>query len=328
MSSTDSFIEWEKTLSQINENNFDEIALNMFRFQAAHNELYRAYLSHLKVDSKDIQLINQIPFLPIRFFKSCTIKTGQWLSQRIYQSSGTTETIRSSHHLWDETFYLQHAAVTFERQFGSLQGYHVLALLPSYDTGYSSLVAMARYFVARSGSENSGFFLHDFDRLIALFNTLRNSGRKILLLGVSHALLDLAEKGPFQFPEIMVMETGGMKGRKVEITREELHQKIKVGLGVNRIYSEYGMTELCSQAYSKANGLFQCAPTMKVIIKEITDPFLVSATTGIINVIDLANFHSCGFIETQDLGRVTDRGFEVLGRADNSEARGCNLLIV
>lgn len=312
---------------QINENNFDEIAWRLFRFQAGNNEVYQTYLSHLKVNLNKIQTIHQIPFLPIRFFKSHTIKTGEWRSQRVYQSSGTTETVRSSHHLWDESFYLQHASITFESQFGSLQGYHVLALLPNYDTGHSSLVAMARHFVARSGSESSGFFLNDLDSLIALIRTLKNSDRKILLLGVSHALLDLVEKGPFSFPYLTVMETGGMKGRKEEITREELHQRLKDGLGVHQICSEYGMTELCSQAYSKANGIFECAPTMKVIIKEIADPFSISSNTGIINVIDLANFHSCAFIETQDLGRVTDQGFVVLGRADNSEARGCNLLI-
>ena len=321
------FIEFEKELSQINENNFDEIAWRHFQFQASHNEVYSTYLKHLKVDPQIVKSLEKIPFLPIRFFKSNEVKTSQWPTQRTFQSSGTTESVRSTHHLWDESLYLQHSANTFEKFFGPLSRFHVLALLPYYDTGQSSLIAMTRHFVAKSGSEYSGFFLSDTQRLIDLIHRLKSSERKVLLLGVSHALLDFAEQGPFFFDNLLVMETGGMKGRKEEITRAELHDKIQLGLGVQAVCSEYGMTELCSQAYSTSKGIFQCASSMKVIIKEINDPFSVSKSTGLINVIDLANFHSCSFIETQDLGRVTAEGFEVLGRVDNSEARGCNLML-
>jgi hypothetical protein len=321
------FIRFEKELLQINENNFDDIAWRLFQFQATHNDVYGTYLSHLNVDPKKIHSLAEIPFLPIRFFKGHEVKTGLWLTQRTFQSSGTTEAIRSTHYLWDESFYLNHAASSFEKLFGPLNQYHILALLPFYDTGQSSLVAMARYFVAKSQSAHSGFFLSDTQSLLDLLLKLKTDSKKVLLLGVSHALLDLAEQGPFSFENILVMETGGMKGRKEEITRAELHDRIQRGLGVESVYSEYGMTELLSQAYSRAKGIFQCTPSMKVIIKEINDPFSVSKSTGLINIIDLANFHSCCFIETQDLGRVTPEGFEVLGRVDNSEARGCNLML-
>lgn len=321
------FIEFEKLLPQINENNFDEIAWRLFHFQASQNEVYSAYLKHLKIDIKALKSLDQIPFLPISFFKSHIIKTGQWPTQRLFKSSGTTESIRSAHHLWDETFYLQQAQLCFERFFGSLFDFHIIALLPFYDTIHSSLVAMVRYFLLKSDSEYSAFLMSDIDRIVGLLDKLKVSNKKILLLGVSHALLDLAEAGPFDFKEVIVMETGGMKGRRRELTRAELHEKIKKGLGVKEVCSEYGMAELSSQAYSKADGIFECSQAMRVFIKEVNDPFSVASSTGIINVVDLANFHSCCFIETQDLGRKSGNGFEVLGRADNSEARGCNLLM-
>ncbi len=321
------FVEFEKELSQINENNFDEIAWRLFHFQARHNPVYSSYLNHVKIDPDKIKSLEEIPFLPIRFFKNHEIKTGDWSTQRTYKSSGTTESIRSFHHLWDEPFYLNHAASTFEKFFGSLKQFHILALLPSYDTGHSSLVAMARYFIAQSGSDDSGFYFSETTKLIELIDRLKYSDKRTILFGVSHSLLDLAGQGPYSFNNLLVIETGGMKGKKEELTRMDLHKKIKLGIGTLQVCSEYGMTELCSQAYSKAEGVFQCAPTMKVLIKEINDPFSITDATGIINVIDLANFHSCCFIETQDLGRVTENGFEVLGRADNSEARGCNLMI-
>jgi hypothetical protein len=335
-----SFIGYERKLLQINENKFDEIAWLLFHFQSRHNPIYSNYLERLKIKKETLRSLDQIPCLPIQFFKNHSIKTGDWPTQRLYKSSGTTQTTRSGHHLWDESFYLQHAATTFEHFYGPLDQFHVLALLPTYDTGQSSLVAMAKHFIKRSQSEHSGFFLSDHEKLIQIIEKLSgetsggegqtsipNPKKRILLLGVSHALLDLADLGPFNFPNLVVMETGGMKGRKEELTRAELHTRLKVDLGVSSICSEYGMTELCSQAYSLAEGTFQCAPTMRVIIKEVSDPFSLARSAGIINVIDLANFHSCAFIETQDLGRVTANGFEVLGRTDNSEARGCNLLV-
>jgi hypothetical protein len=321
------FLNLQKQVLQINENNFDEIAWQIFKFQAEHNRVYRDYLKALQFDPSGISKLEEIPFLPIQLFKTHTVKTGNWPTQRIYKSSGTTQETRSMHHLWDEEFYLIHAAKTFEHFFGAISNYHVLCLLPSYDTVYSSLVAMARYFVAKSGSLQSGFFLENLESIPSKIQSLANSNRKILLIGVSHALLDLAEKGPFSFGDTLVMETGGMKGRKQEITRAELHQQLKDGLGKNQIISEYGMTELLSQAYSQQKGIFEYSDSMRVIIKEISDPFKAARSTGIINIIDLANLHSCSFIETQDLGRVTENGFEVLGRVDNSEVRGCNLLL-
>ena len=322
-----SFIEFEKMLSQINENNFDEIAWQIFHFQAKNNEIYSQYLNLLGVNKRNLKSLSQIPFLPIRFFKDKEVKSGKWFTQQPYKSSGTSEANKSSHHLWDENFYLEHAARTFQQSFGTLDQFHVLALLPFYDVGHSSLISMTRHFIKRSKSEYSGFFLNENKKLIDTIGKLQSANKKILLLGVTHALLDLLESGPFEFPNLMVMETGGMKGRREEIIRSELHEIIKKGFGVKAILSEYGMTELCSQAYSKQDGIFQCAPSMRVMIKEVTDPFSIAQSTGVINVIDLANFHSCSFIETQDLGRVTEAGFEVLGRVDNSEARGCNLLI-
>jgi hypothetical protein len=321
------FLNLQKQVLQINENNFDEIAWQIFKFQAQHNPVYRDYLNALQFDSSAITKVEEVPFLPIQFFKSHTVKTGNWPTQRIYKSSGTTQENRSMHHLWDEEFYLEHASKTFEHVFGPISHFHVLCLLPSYDTTFSSLVAMAKYFVAKSGSSQSGFFLENLDSILPKIQSLSGTGRDILLLGVSHALFDLAEKGPFSFGDVLIMETGGMKGRKQEITRAELHQQLKRGLGANQIISEYGMTELLSQAYSKQEGIFEYSDSMRVIIKEISDPFKTASSTGIINIIDLANLHSCSFIETQDLGRVTENGFEVLGRVDNSEARGCNLLL-
>jgi hypothetical protein len=321
------FLQFQKQVLQINENNFDEIAWRIFQFQAEHNVLYNEYLSRLKFKHGSIKNLEAIPFLPIRFFKTHTVKTGNWITQRVYKSSGTTQQTRSQHHLQDEDFYLQNSVRIFEHFFGSLQNFHVLCLLPSYDTAYSSLVAMARHFVARSGSPESGFFLENTELIPAKIQSLESSERRVLLLGVTHALINLAEKGPFNFGNILVMETGGMKGQKAEITRTELHQILQDGLGAKQIVSEYGMTELLSQAYTTAGCAFQCPQSMKVIIKEINDPFKCTDSTGIINLIDLANLHSCSFIETQDLGRVTENGFEVLGRVDNSEMRGCNLLL-
>jgi hypothetical protein len=321
------FLKLQKQVLQINENNFDEIAWLVFRFQSQNNDVYRQYLEALDFNPNNTGSLEEIPFLPIQFFKTHTVKTGSWHTQRLYKSSGTTQANRSIHHLWDENFYLNHATSTFEQFFGALNTFHVLCLLPAYDTQYSSLVAMARHFVAKSGSAESGFFLENQNAIPSKIKSLESSGRRILLIGVTHALLDLVEKGPFSLGNSIVMETGGMKGRKQEITRQELHGLLKRGLGATQIVSEYGMTELLSQGYSIEEGIFKHPQAMKVIIKEINDPFKATKGTGTINVIDLANLHSCSFIETQDLGRVTKNGFEVLGRVDNSEARGCNLLL-
>lgn len=269
--------------------------------------------------------------MPISFFKKHVIKTGAWEEQTIFRSSGTTGSLTSSHYIRDLSFYLQHAERCFEHFFGPLAGYHFLSLLPSYlERKDSSLVIMMDYFISRSGSPYSGFYLNNIEKLLKDLETLRKGKGKAVLFGVTFALLELAEKYAPDLGHCMVFETGGMKGRRPEMTRAELHTSLRKGLNVSEVYSEYGMTELQSQAYSNGKGRFLTPPWAKVIGRDITDPFrkgLQNETAGI-NVIDLANWHSVAFIETEDLGKVhQDGSFEILGRLDNSDVRGCNLLI-
>lgn len=308
---------------------FEEIALKLFQFQAANNPVYSQYLTYIGVAPGNVTTFDQIPFLPIGLFKTQTVVTGQWTPELVFLSSATTGQVQSRHAIPSLEFYVGHAQRIFEESFGSLKQFHVLCLLPSYleRTG-SSLVVMADHFIKQSQSPISGFFLNDLDRLISQLEASRD-GRKVLLLGVSFALLDLAEKYDVDLSHCMVMETGGMKGRRQEITREELHQVLCKNLNVQVVHSEYGMTEILSQAYSSSNGLFKCPKSLRIVLKEVNDPFSKEeCATGVINVIDLANTHSCAFIETRDLGRADQQGhFEVLGRIDNSEIRGCNLLV-
>lgn len=308
---------------------FHEIALRLFRFQAEHNPIYRQYLTYIGVAAREITEVHRIPFLPISLFKTQEVRTGDWKPEVIFTSSGTTGQAVSRHAIPSRHHYLQHSQRIFESFYGPLRDYHVLCLLPSYleRTG-SSLVAMADHFIRESNSAESGFFLHDLERLSQKLVALEGS-RKVLLLGVTFALLDLAEDHPVDLSHCLVMETGGMKGRRPEITREELHAILKDALHVNMVHSEYGMTELLSQAYSPGEGVFRCPASMRVVLKEVNDPFSArNLTSGLINVIDLANAHSCAFVETQDLGRWREGGhFEVLGRIDASDARGCNLLV-
>ena len=317
------FATFEKQLAQINENNFDEIAWALWHFQATHNPVYNRYLSLLGVDIQSLTNWSDVPFLPIECFKSLEIKTGHWPTQTVFRSSGTTQAQRSSHHLWDEQFYQHQTWQTFQGA-GFTPPFHLIAFLPNYPPGHS-LATMVHYFMHRSGSAYSGFY-HSEKDILKILNHLSSDSTPTLLWGVSFALMDLAAMGPFQFPNLKVLETGGMKGRRKEITRAELHTYLRKGLGCGPILSEYGMAELCSQAYSLGEGIFTPAPTMKMLVKEVNDPFAQAKGTGVLNIIDLANFHSCAFIETRDLGRVVSEGFEILGRVDNSEARGCNLL--
>ena len=257
------------------------------------------------------------------------VKTGDWAQELSFSSSGTTGQQVSHHAIPSLTFYVQHSQTIFEAFFGRLNQFHVLCLLPSYlERKGSSLVAMADHFIKESKSSYSGFYLNNLDELVIILDKLRGD-RKVLLLGVSFALLELAERYDLDLRHCMVMETGGMKGRRIEMTRQELHGILSSKLHVDTIYSEYGMTELLSQAYSAKGGLFQCPPSMRVILREINDPFSAEIpASGIINVIDLANSHSCAFIETRDLGRCHENGhFEILGRVDNSDIRGCNLMV-
>ena len=316
-------------LYPINDKSFEEIALNLFRLQATENKVYQKYITYLGVDIERVDAIHHIPFLPISFFKSQSVVSGVWKPELVFASSGTTGQEVSHHSIPSLPFYLHHSQKIFEDIFGPLDQFHVLCLLPSYleRTG-SSLVAMANHFVKESKSLSSGFYLKDLDRLVAQLEALKGD-KKVLLLGVSFALLDLAEQFEVDLSHCVVMETGGMKGRRQEITRQELHEILCSNMNVGKVYSEYGMTELLSQAYSFGHGLFRCPPSMRVVLREVNDPrSRESLSAGAINVIDLANFHSCAFIETQDLGRIHQDGhFEVLGRMDNSDLRGCNLMV-
>lgn len=314
----------------VNEKNFEDIALRLFRFQAKNNPVYHRYLQYLKCPIEEITSIQKIPFLPISFFKTHEVKTGDWLPQVEFISSGTTGMVTSRHAVNDLSYYLSLSENIFKRFYGPPDQFHFLALLPSYleRTG-SSLIAMMDHLINQSNSPYSGFYLHNHADLVNKLNTLKGADRKVVLWGVSFALLELAEAYELDMHDCIVLETGGMKGRRKEWIREELHLFLSKRFNIPAVHSEYGMTELMSQAYSKGGGYYQCPPWMKLLIRDINDPFLVvESKVGGVNVIDLANFHSCAFIETQDLGRIDQNGsFEVLGRIDNSDVRGCNLLV-
>lgn len=327
----DTIKSFELLLHQVNAQTFDEIALRLFRFQAQNNPVYGNFLRALRLDPAMVSNVNAIPFLPIRFFKEHILKTGEWKEEVFFESSGTTGIQTSRHALFSVQEYCMHAQRVFEQAFGSLQQYHFLALLPSYlERGQSSLVAMIHHFIQQSGSEFSGFYLHNREQLVEDVNRLKNNGKKVIVWGVTYALLDIAEKFAPNWHGVLVFETGGMKGRRKEITREAMHETLKNRFNIDKVYSEYGMTELLSQAYSKGGSLFYPASSMKVLIREITDPLRkgLQHETGGINVIDLANYRTIAFIETEDLGKIGENGhFEVLGRSDNSDVRGCNLLV-
>jgi len=319
---------FQNSLSKISESSFDNHAIELFRYQARYNSIYKEYLNSLSINPVNIKEVSQIPFLPIEFFKSHTIKTNEWKSQIVFESSGTTQIISSKHHIQDVEFYHLHAKHLFESSFGTLSGKTILALLPSYlERQGSSLVNMVDSFIQTSQSAKSGFYLYNMEELVQLLTNSQNDD--VYLFGVSFALLDLATQYNLKLGHVTIIETGGMKGRREEIIKEELYDLLRQKLGVQNIYSEYGMTELLSQAYGK-NGKFSNPNSMKVIIRDINDPYAILAwgKTGGINIIDLANAHSCAFIETKDLGRINADGtFEVLGRFDNSDLRGCNLLV-
>jgi phenylacetate-coenzyme A ligase PaaK-like adenylate-forming protein len=312
-------------------NSFNEITLQVFQYQAQHCAVYKAFITGLKLNPKDVKSVNEIPFLPVEFFKSHNIKTSNDNVEVVFTSSGTTGMITSSHYVTDVSWYEESFRRAFALFYGDIKDYTVLALLPSYlERKGSSLIYMTQDLITQSGNANSGFFLYNHEELNQVLELQKQAGKPTLLIGVTFALLDFIDAYQIDFPELVVMETGGMKGRRKEMIREELHSALCAGFGVEAIHSEYGMTELLSQAYSKGEGLFNCPPWMKVITRDINDPFtLISASkTGGINIIDLANVNSCSFIATQDLGKVyADGSFEVLGRFDNSDIRGCNLLV-
>jgi len=311
---------------------FEKITLKVFRQQYDNNIVYHDFCDLLKKDKQNVKTIKDIPFLPIQFFKTNTIVSNQDAVQATFTSSGTTGTVTSSHHVTDLNYYEQSFRQAFSRFYGNIEDYTILALLPSYlEREGSSLIYMVRDLIEGSSNPDSGFYLHNYDELITKLTQLDKSGENVLLIGVTYALLDLIEKQPFQLNNTIIMETGGMKGKRKEMIREELHNTLCSGFEVNEIHSEYGMTELLSQAYSLGNGIFECPPWMDILVRDAEDAlsYVDYDKTGGINVIDLANINSCPFIATQDLGKkYSNQTFEVLGRFDNSDVRGCNLMVL
>ena len=310
---------------------FHKTAMKVFRFQFQHNQVYQKYCLLLKKSPDNVKHLTEIPFLPIEFFKSKDILSSIDPIQTTFTSSGTTGMITSKHHVADLGFYEASFRSAFSKFYGNIEDYAVLALLPSYlEREGSSLIYMAKDFIEGSNHPDSGFYLHNYNELAQKLVELDNSGQNVLLIGVTYALLDLIELQKFQLKNTIIMETGGMKGKRKEMIREELHTILAEGFGVEKIHSEYGMTELLSQAYSFGDGIFECPPWMDILIRDTEDPLTIieDGKTGGINVIDLANINSCSFIATQDLGKkYPDYSFEVLGRFDNSDIRGCNLMV-
>ncbi|MFY7743320.1 MAG: acyl transferase [Flavobacterium sp.] len=311
---------------------FEKITLKVFRHQFENNKVYQDFCLLLKKDKSNVKTINDIPFLPIQFFKSHEIISSTNPIQETFTSSGTTGSITSKHLVTNTTLYEQSFRNAFSQFYGNIEDYVILALLPSYlEREGSSLIYMVNDLIEGTNHPKSGFYLNNYDDLIHTLIELDSSGQNVLLIGVTYALLDMVEKQSFQLKNTIVMETGGMKGKRKEIIREELHGILCKGFGVPSIHSEYGMTELLSQAYSLGNGFFECPPWMSVLIRDTEDAltYVDNGKTGGINVIDLANINSCSFIATQDLGKkYPNHSFEVLGRFDASDIRGCNLMVV
>lgn len=314
------------------EEEFNSLALRVFNFQFENNKVYRSFCDLLYKHPSDIKTVEDIPFLPIEFFKNKSVVATAKEPEVTFTSSGTTGATTSKHKVTDISIYEKSYLKGFEYFYKDIKDYVVLALLPSYlEREGSSLIYMVDDLIQKSNRVESGFYLNNIEDLKHQLLTLDNAGQKVLLIGVSFALLDLIETHQFNLSHTIVMETGGMKGRRKELIRAELHQELKKGFGVTEVHSEYGMTELLSQAYSKGNGVFNCPPWMKVLTRDTEDPLSIqkSGKTGGLNIIDLANINSCSFIATQDLGRkLNETQFEVIGRFDNSDIRGCNLMVL
>ncbi len=311
---------------------FEKITLKVFRHQYDNNLVYQQFCNFLKKDKTNVKSLTEIPFLPIQFFKSHNVLSSSEPIQQTFTSSGTTGMQTSKHLVTDVSWYEMSYCLGFSEFYGNIEDYCVLALLPSYlEREGSSLIYMVEDLIQSSNHEDSGFYLNNYDELISKLIELDDSGQNVILIGVTYALLDLIEKQKFQLKNTIIMETGGMKGKRKEMIREELHSILCNGFGVSKIHSEYGMTELLSQAYSLGDGIFECPPWMQILIRDTEDAltYVSEGKTGGINVIDLANINSCSFIATQDLGKkYPNHSFEVLGRFDNSDIRGCNLMIV
>jgi hypothetical protein len=333
LSYTDQFVSHSP---DFNNSRFKDHALELFRYQYGSNQVYRQFVDTLGVMPENVSDIRQIPFLPIRFFKSHRVVTGSAPSKLTFISSGTSGAGDSRHYVTDPDLYNQSLLAGFVRNYGALEDWCILALLPSYlERGGSSLVHMADLWIRGTGHPDSGFYLHDHDRLHETLMRLESAGQKTLLLGVTYALLDFSERFPGKLQHVVVMETGGMKGRRREMVRAEVHECLKQRWGLDAVHSEYGMTELLSQAYAQKEGFFHCPPWMQVLLRAEDDPLertghpVGKPVTGLVDVIDLANRNSCAFISTDDIGRLYPDGrFEILGRMDNSDLRGCSLMAV
>lgn len=311
--------------------NFQDLALEIFNFQYLNNEVYRQYVDYIGVAPASVKRLTQIPFLPIEFFKSRKVIIDNGRESIIFRSSGTTGQIQSKHYVVSEALYQNSFMRGFNHFYGDISNYCILALLPGYlERQGSSLVYMVEHLMQHSKHPDNGFYLYEHETLAEKLKELIINKQKFLLIGVSYALIDFANAFPMDLSGGIIMETGGMKGTRKEMLKTELHDYLKTAFHVSHIHSEYGMTELLSQAYSKGEGVFNAPAWMKILIRDTYDPFnyLQNEKSGGINVIDLANLYSCSFIETKDLGRVKQNGqFEVLGRFDNSDVRGCNLLV-
>jgi len=322
----------EKRIFSIhNARSFNELAIDIFQFQYKNNQVYKRFVDLLGVNPSNIRNYSEIPFIPIEFFKDQKVVNGEFEPETIFISSGTSGQTSSRHYIKSLDLYERSFVTHFKQQFGAPEDYILLALLPSYlEREGSSLVYMAEKLIGLTNDPLSGFYLHDYAQLAQVLKKLKGTSKKVLLIGVTYALMDLAASYPMHFPELIVMETGGMKGRRKELLRTEMHAILKKAFGIENVCSEYGMTELLSQAYSHKNGIFECPAWMKILIRDMNDPMtlLENGKTGGINIIDLANLYSCSFIATKDLGNKTDNmQFEMLGRYDNSDVRGCNLMI-
>ena len=323
----------KEEIFQINsKKEFEKITLKVFRYQYDHNLVYQQFCNLLHKDKSNVKTLTEIPFLPIQFFKSHRVLSSTSSVQQTFTSSGTTGMITSQHLVTDTSWYEESYQKAFAQFYGDIEGYVVLALLPSYlERQGSSLIYMVSDLIERSNHIESGFYLHNYEALAAKLIELDSSGQNVILIGVTYALLDIIEVQKFELKNTIIMETGGMKGKRKEMIREELHQLLCQGFGVSNIHSEYGMTELLSQAYSLGNGVCEWPNWMLSLIRDTEDAlaYVETSKTGGINVIDLANYNSCSFIATQDLGKkYPNNSFEVLGRFDHSDIRGCNLMVI
>lgn len=317
---------------------FEALCLLVFDYQYNNNPIYQAYCQALGRNPENVKSLQRIPFLPIRFFKTHAVVSGVFEPEAVFESSGTTGSIPSRHAIKSLSLYEDSFLKCFQHFFGNTASLCIIGLLPSYlERGNSSLVYMTEQLIRLSGHPKSGFYLYDFEKLSLLLKELEQLQQPTLLLGVSYALLDFSNQFPIPLQHTIVMETGGMKGRQKELSRTELHEQLKKNFQTDAICSEYGMTELLSQAYSKGKGIFKCPSWMRVVLRPEDDPLgcidadasMQTPQTGAINIIDLANLHSCSFIATEDLGILhADGSFEVVGRMQDSDIRGCGLMIL